>query len=87
MNVIAENRAMREEILAAISAVIEHGQFMLGGEVDAFEAEAARYLGMRHVIGLNSGTDALLLALNNPDDVTPPVTVPPVRKLKRAAVR
>jgi dTDP-4-amino-4,6-dideoxygalactose transaminase len=63
MNVIAENRAMREEILAAISAVIEHGQFMLGGEVDAFEVEAARYLGMRHVIGLNSGTDALLLAL------------------------
>jgi hypothetical protein len=29
----------------------------------------------------------LLLALNNPDDVIPPVTVPPVRKLKRATAR
>jgi hypothetical protein len=28
---------------------------------------------------------ALLLALNNPDDATPPITVPPVRKLRKAA--
>lgn len=42
----------------------EHlGHFILGPEVEEFEQKFADYIGVRHAIGLNSGTDALLLAL------------------------
>ncbi|MFN2323942.1 MAG: DegT/DnrJ/EryC1/StrS family aminotransferase, partial [Trueperaceae bacterium] len=47
----------------AWARVLESGQFVLGPEVAAFEAEAAAYLNVPHAVGLNSGTDALLLAL------------------------
>lgn len=63
MNVAAENATLRVRIHEAIDRVIDHGQYMLGPEVEAFEAEAAQFLGARHAIAVNSGTDALLLAL------------------------
>ncbi|MBK8189648.1 MAG: DegT/DnrJ/EryC1/StrS family aminotransferase [Vampirovibrionales bacterium] len=47
----------------ALVAVAASGQYILGPQVSAFEAEAARYLGVRHAIGCASGTDALVLAL------------------------
>lgn len=43
--------------------VLRSGQYVLGPEVEAFEREAARFLGVRHAIGLNSGTDALVIGL------------------------
>lgn len=48
---------------AAFQRVLRSGQFILGPEEKAFEAECAAYLGMKHAIGLNSGTDALYIAL------------------------
>ncbi len=39
--------------------------FIMGPEVKAFEAEAASYLGVRHAVSCNSGTDALVLALRS----------------------
>lgn len=39
------------------------GEFILGSEVTRFEAAAAEYLGVKHAIGCNSGTDALMIAL------------------------
>jgi dTDP-4-amino-4,6-dideoxygalactose transaminase len=53
----------RAEIDAAIARVFESGRFILGGEVAAFEAEFASYLGVRHVVGVASGTQALAFAL------------------------
>jgi dTDP-4-amino-4,6-dideoxygalactose transaminase len=47
----------------AIQRVLRSTQFILGPEEKAFEQEAARYLGVRHAVGCNSGTDALFLSL------------------------
>lgn len=56
-------QSMKSEIDSAIARVIESGQFILGPEVEAFEREVAQYLGVKHAIGVASGTDALWLAL------------------------
>ena len=54
---------LREEIDAAVSTVLESTQFIQGENVRQFEAEAADYLGVRHAVSCNSGSDALHLAL------------------------
>jgi dTDP-4-amino-4,6-dideoxygalactose transaminase len=59
----AQNGPLRAEILAAIARVVDSNRFIGGTEVDAFEREIAAHLGVRHAIGLSSGTDALLVAL------------------------
>jgi dTDP-3-amino-3,4,6-trideoxy-alpha-D-glucose transaminase len=46
-----------------IAAVAESGRYILGPEVAAFEEEFARYLGVRHAVGVANGTDALTIAL------------------------
>jgi dTDP-4-amino-4,6-dideoxygalactose transaminase len=55
--------AHQDEIEQAIGNTLASGQYILGEEVAAFENEFATYLGMEHVIGVGSGTDALELAL------------------------
>lgn len=55
--------SIRNEVHAAIDGVIESGQFIMGPEVKAFESEVADYLGVKHAIGVNSGTDALVIGL------------------------
>lgn len=54
---------VRDGLEAAFRRVIASGQFILGPEVEEFERECAAFLGARHAIGVNSGTDALVLAL------------------------
>ena len=56
-------RAQEPELLAAVSRVLRSGTFIGGPEVEAFEAELAAYLGVRAVVGVNSGTDALCISL------------------------
>ena len=56
-------RTIDEEMNQAALKVLESGRYMLGGEVDAFEEEMAAYCGVRHAVGVNSGTDAIALAL------------------------
>jgi len=53
----------RSEIDEAIARVFARGHFILGEEVASFEVEFARYLGVRHVVGVASGTQALSFAL------------------------
>lgn len=55
--------AHRGEIDAALRRTIESGWYILGPEVEAFEAEFASYHGLPHAIGVANGTDALELAL------------------------
>jgi dTDP-4-amino-4,6-dideoxygalactose transaminase len=54
---------LRSTIMERIAQVVASGQFVLGPEVRAFEAELADYLGVRHAIGVANGTDALVIAL------------------------
>jgi dTDP-4-amino-4,6-dideoxygalactose transaminase len=59
----AQYRSIKGEIDEAISRVVESAAFVLGPEVEAFEAEFAAYCGARYCVGVNSGTAALQLAL------------------------
>jgi dTDP-4-amino-4,6-dideoxygalactose transaminase len=59
----AQLAPLREEIYEAIHRVVESQTFILGGEVERFEAEVARHVGTAHAIGCASGTDALILSL------------------------
>ena len=54
---------IKAEVRAAIDAVLESGQFIMGPEVKQFEQAVAKYLGVKHAIGVNSGTDALVIGL------------------------
>jgi dTDP-4-amino-4,6-dideoxygalactose transaminase len=59
----AQYRPLRDELLAAITRVCDSQRFIMGPEIDALERELAAMLGIRHAIAVSSGTDALLLAL------------------------
>ncbi len=55
--------ALKDEIDTALIDGLSATQFILGPNVQAFEKEAAEYLGVEHAVGVASGTDALHLAL------------------------
>ncbi len=59
----AHDRAIAEEIRAAIRRVTDSGWYILGPELERFERAFADYLGGGSVVGVGSGTDALQLAL------------------------
>jgi dTDP-4-amino-4,6-dideoxygalactose transaminase len=59
----AEHRELRDDLQKAFLDVLDSGSFILGPRVSAFEEQMAGYLGVRHAVGVNSGTDALVLAL------------------------
>ena len=52
-----------DEINHNIQSVLKDTRFILGPEVESFEQEAAQYFGVQHAIGVNSGTDALIISL------------------------
>jgi UDP-2-acetamido-2-deoxy-ribo-hexuluronate aminotransferase len=56
-------KALEKSINARIQTVLEHGQFILGPEVEECEAALAKYLGVKHALTCASGTDALMVAL------------------------
>ena len=59
----AQYLAQKDAIDAAIARVLASGSYILGNEVTAFEAEFARYLGVRHAVAVANGTDAITLGL------------------------
>jgi dTDP-4-amino-4,6-dideoxygalactose transaminase len=59
----AQYQSIKSEIDRAVASVLESGQYVLGGEVSAFEKEFAAYCGAPEAVAVNSGTSALHLAL------------------------
>lgn len=64
LDLVAQYAAIRGEIRAALDAVLDAGQFILGPNVKALEEEVANYCGRQFGVGLASGTDALILSLH-----------------------
>ena len=54
---------LRDETEKAVLAVLASGEYVLGQPTALFEKEAAAYLGIEHAVGVSSGTEALLIAL------------------------
>ena len=63
IDVKAQYAPLVPEFREAFERVVESGRFIFGPEVQAFEEEAAAYLGVPHAIGVANGTDALVLSL------------------------
>ncbi|MCD2452993.1 DegT/DnrJ/EryC1/StrS family aminotransferase [Methylicorpusculum oleiharenae] len=63
VNLKAQYEEIRDEIEQGIAETIANCSFILGPNVQNFEKEAAEYLGVKHAVGVASGTDALHLAL------------------------
>jgi dTDP-4-amino-4,6-dideoxygalactose transaminase len=59
----AQYRPLRDEILAAITRVCDSQRFIMGPEIESLEHELCPLIGVKHAIAVSSGTDALLLAL------------------------
>jgi dTDP-4-amino-4,6-dideoxygalactose transaminase len=64
VDVKAQYAPLLDELKERIAEVLDSGRFILGPQVQAFEEEAAAYLGVEHAIGVANGTDALVLALD-----------------------
>ena len=64
VDVKAQYAPLLEELKARLGEVLDSGRFILGPNVEAFEREAAAYLGVPTTVGVANGTDALVLALD-----------------------
>src|SRR5664279_391803 len=58
-----EYEYMKEDIDLAIAKCLQHQKWIFGPEVTGLEEEIAKYLGVKHCVGVSSGTEALLIAL------------------------
>lgn len=63
-NPLAQYQSHKEEILGAINRVLDGGNYILGPEIASFEHTFAKFSGVDYAIGVNSGTDALILAIH-----------------------
>lgn len=63
VDLYALHAGLGEEAVSVIDELIERGDFVLGTEVERFEAEFAAYCGAAHAVGVDSGTSAIELAL------------------------
>jgi UDP-2-acetamido-2-deoxy-ribo-hexuluronate aminotransferase len=59
----AQHARVGAQVQERIRRVLEHGRFIMGPEVAELEERLAAYVGVRHCIGVASGTDALLIAM------------------------
>ena len=58
-----QHEGLRDEIIAAVTDVIDSTRYIMGPELERFEEAVAEYSGCKYSLGVSSGTDALLLAL------------------------
>ncbi len=59
-----ETESIWPELMQSVEEVFKSGQFIMGPNVTSFENEVATYLGVKHALGVNSGTDALILGVH-----------------------
>jgi len=90
----AQYLAYKEEIDEAIERVLRSGRYVLSENVAAFEKEFAAYVGCRYGVGVNSGTDALMMALwslnlHTGDEVitTPFTAIPTYSAIRHAGAK
>jgi len=62
VDIQAAYKTVKPEVDQAVAEVFAQGCFIEGPKVKEFETEFAKYIGVKHCIGVNSGTDALYLA-------------------------
>jgi dTDP-4-amino-4,6-dideoxygalactose transaminase len=63
LDLVPEIEEQWDDLMRAVEGVLRSGKFILGPNVNAFEEEIAEYLGIKHAIGVNSGTDALMISM------------------------
>src|SRR5437016_4398157 len=63
VNIAAQHKPLKAELLTAVGEVIDQGNFILGQQVEDFEHTFADICGAAYGVGINSGTDALIFAL------------------------
>jgi len=63
LDLVAEHAPYRAELVSAFERVLDSGRFVLGPEVESFEQEIGKWIGVPHAVGVSNGSDALLLAL------------------------
>jgi dTDP-4-amino-4,6-dideoxygalactose transaminase len=63
LDLVAQYRPIREEILQAIARVCDAQRFIMGPEVETLEHEIASTIGAEHAVAVSSGTDALLMTM------------------------
>ena len=63
VDLVTQHRLLKAELLEAIGHVFDHGQFILGDEVEELEQRFADACSVRFAVTVNSGTDGLVLAL------------------------
>lgn len=63
LNLHRQYKTIRHEIDKSIQSVLDKQLFILGEELQRFEMEFAKYLGVEYAVGVSSGTDGLILAL------------------------
>lgn len=63
VNLAAQQECIKGELTRRMTAVLEHGRYILGPEVKELEAQLAEYVGVKYCVACASGTDALLISL------------------------
>lgn len=63
IDLAAQQKRIRHKIESNISAILDHGKYIMGPEIKQLEERLADYVGVKNAVGCASGTDALLMAL------------------------
>lgn len=63
VDIAAQHAPIKDELLAVVSEVLDSGQFIMGEQVSEFEQRFADLCEVKYAVGVNSGTDALVLGL------------------------
>jgi dTDP-4-amino-4,6-dideoxygalactose transaminase len=63
IDLASQQKRIRTQLEKNMTAVLDHGKYIMGPEVAEIEQRLAEYVGVKHAIGCSSGTDALLMAL------------------------